>query len=112
MNKIVYDLLLKLEQCDDKHNRCDYLMEHNEITYLLEHIEEKDKQLDKYKNVIDKIKEIPLKHIDNANKELQIILKNNNGLEYKNQCSHDFEIIKQNVEIIYKDILELLEEVE
>lgn len=69
-------------------------------------------QLDKYKNVIDKIKEIPLKHIDNANKELQIILKNNNDLEYKNQCSHDFEIIKQNVEIIYNDILELLEEVE
>ena len=57
MNKIVYDLLLKLEQCDDRHNRCDYLMEHDEITYLLEYIEEKDKQLDKYKNVIDKIKE-------------------------------------------------------
>lgn len=68
-------------------------------------------QLDKYKNVIDKIKKIPLKHIDNANEELQIILKNNNDLEYKNQCSHDFEIIKQNVEIIYNEILKLLEEV-
>lgn len=71
-----------------------------------------EKEVNKYKNVIDKIKEIPLKHIDNANEELQIILKNNNDLEYKNQCSHDFEIIKQNVEIIYNDILELLEEVE
>lgn len=38
MNKIVYDLLLKLEECDDKHNRCDYLLEHDEITYLLEYI--------------------------------------------------------------------------
>ena len=38
MTKIVYDLLLALEQCDDTHNRCDYLMEHNEITYLLEYI--------------------------------------------------------------------------
>ena len=71
-----------------------------------------EKQLDKYKNVIDKIKEISSKHIDNANKELQIILKYSNDLEYKNQCSHDFEIIKQNVEIIYNNILELLEEVE
>lgn len=79
---------------------------------LIEEIIEKDKQLDKYKNVIDKIKEIPSKHIDNANKELQIILKYSNDLEYKNQCSHDFEIIKQNVEIIYNNILELLEEVE
>lgn len=50
MNKIVYDLLLKLEQCDDRHNRCDYLMEHDEITYLLEHIEEKDKKIERLKN--------------------------------------------------------------
>ena len=52
MNKIVYDLLLKLEQCDDKHNRCDYLMEHDEITYLLEHIEEKDKEIERLNNII------------------------------------------------------------
>lgn len=60
MNKIVYDLLLKLEQCDDKHNRCDYLMEHDEITYLLEYIEmleERRKQSIKQKEVLDKIKE-------------------------------------------------------
>ena len=60
MNKTVYDLLLKLEQCDDKHNRCDYLMEHNEITYLLEYIEmleERRKQSIKQKEVLDKIKE-------------------------------------------------------
>ena len=35
MTKIVYDLLLALEQCDDTHNRCDYLMEHNVIRYFL-----------------------------------------------------------------------------
>ena len=87
-----------------------YLLESNQI--LCKDIEEKDKQLDKYKNVIDKIKEILLKHIDNANEELQIILKYNNDLKYKNQCSHDFDIIRQNVEIIYNNILELLEEVE
>lgn len=61
MNKIVYDLLLKLEQCDDKHNRCDYLMEHDEITYLLEYtemLEKRRKQSIKQKEVLDKIKEI------------------------------------------------------
>ena len=50
MNKIVYDLLLKLEQCDDRHNRCDYLIEHDEITYMLEYIEEKDKEIERLKN--------------------------------------------------------------
>ena len=39
MTKTVYDLILKLRDCDDKHNRCDYLMEHDEITYLLEYID-------------------------------------------------------------------------
>lgn len=63
----------------------------------------------KQKEILDKIKEIPLKHIDNANEELQIILGSNNDLEYKNQCSHDFEIIRQNVELIYNEILDYLE---
>lgn len=49
MNKIVYDLLLKLEQCDDFHNRCDYLMEHSEITYLLEYIRQLQDENKKYK---------------------------------------------------------------
>ncbi len=55
MNKIVYDLLLKLEQCDDRHNRCDYLMEHDEITYLLEHIQEKDKEIERLNNIIEEL---------------------------------------------------------
>jgi len=47
MTKTVYDLLLKLEQCDDFHNRCDYLMEHDEITYLLEYITDLRKRIEK-----------------------------------------------------------------
>mgnify|MGYP003318854575 CR=1 FL=1 len=31
MNSVVSDLLYKLEQCDDYHNRCDYLMEHRHL---------------------------------------------------------------------------------
>lgn len=59
MNKILYDLLLKLEQCDDFHNRCDYLMEHDEITYLLEYIEQlkqKVKLADHYKHLYSEVK--------------------------------------------------------
>ena len=37
-NSIVEDLLEKLKQCDDFHNRCDYLLEHDETTYLLDYI--------------------------------------------------------------------------
>lgn len=48
MNSVVSNLLYKLEQCDDYHNRCDYLMEHSEITYLLEYIKELHDLLDKY----------------------------------------------------------------
>ena len=32
------ELLEKLKQCDDFHNRCDFLMEHDEITYMLDYI--------------------------------------------------------------------------
>lgn len=97
MNKIVYDLLLKLEQCDDKHNRCDYLMEHDEITYLLEHIEEKEKQLDKYKNVIDKIKE----YINENKKRLY---------QGRNEFTCEIQYSDEVIEV--KDIEKLLEEVE
>jgi len=55
MNKIVYDLLLKLEECDDFHNRCDYLMEHDEITYLLEFIKDKDKEIERLNNIINEL---------------------------------------------------------
>ena len=52
MTKTVYDLILRLQECDDKHNRCDYLMEHSEITYLLEYID----YLQKENNELRKIK--------------------------------------------------------
>ena len=36
--EIINELLEKLKQCDDFHNRCDFLMEHSEITYMLDYI--------------------------------------------------------------------------
>lgn len=50
MNSVVKDTLNKLKQCDDFHNRCDYLLEHSEITYLLEYIQQKE-------NIIKEVRE-------------------------------------------------------
>lgn len=83
MNKIVYDLLLKLEQCDDKHNRCDYLMEHDEITYLLEHIEEKDKEIERLKEWKKDLLDENI-NLENIRKEANEFIKEhtNNFAEY------------------------------
>lgn len=37
-SRTITRLLDRLRDCDDMHERCDYLMEHDEITYLLEYI--------------------------------------------------------------------------
>ena len=38
MNSAVKYIISKLKECDDYHNRCDYLLDHSEITYLLDYI--------------------------------------------------------------------------
>ena len=46
--EMIKELLEKLKQCDDFHNRCDFLMEHSEITYMLDYItnlQQENKQL-------------------------------------------------------------------
>ena len=48
------ELLEKLKQCDDFHNRCDFLMEHSEITYMLDYITDLQQENKKYKEVINK----------------------------------------------------------
>ena len=54
MSEEIKELLEKLKQCDDFHNRCDFLMEHNEITYMLDYITSLQQENKKYKEVIDK----------------------------------------------------------
>ena len=39
-NNTIEDIISKIRQCDDYHDRCDYLLEHDELTYLLEYIDE------------------------------------------------------------------------
>ena len=54
MNKEeIKELLEKLKQCDDFHNRCDFLMEHSEITYMLDYITKLQQENQKLKKQLD-----------------------------------------------------------
>ena len=58
MSEIIKELLEKLKQCDDVHNRCDFLMEHSEITYMLDYItnlQQENKKLKDNWNYIKKM---------------------------------------------------------
>ena len=46
----IEELLEKLKQCDDFHNRCDFLMEHSEITYMLDYITKLQQENQSLKN--------------------------------------------------------------
>ena len=41
---MIKSILKNIEQCDDFHNRCDYLLEHDESTHLIEYITELEKE--------------------------------------------------------------------
>lgn len=64
---IIEQILNNLKECDDFHNRCDYLLEHDEITYLLKYIielQQENKQLkDKIDKVIEYIKTVEISSI-------------------------------------------------
>ena len=85
------ELLEKLKQCDDFHNRCDFLMEHDEITYMLDYIT----------------------NLQQENQELQE--KINKSLDYIR--SNNIEVLKYqdipsettSYEIVTVDLLKILE---
>ena len=52
--EMIKELLEKLKQCDDFHNRCDFLMENDEITYMLDYITNLQQENLKLKEVINK----------------------------------------------------------
>ena len=88
------ELLEKLKQCDDFHNRCDFLMEHDEITYMLDYIT----------------------NLQQENQELQE--KINKSLDYIR--SNNIEVLKYqdipsettSYEIVTVDLLKILKGVE
>lgn len=50
---IIEQILNRLKDCDDFHNRCDYLLEHNEITYLLKYITELNERINRAREYIE-----------------------------------------------------------
>ena len=73
MNKeIIKELLEKLKQCDDFHNRCDFLMEHSEITYMLDYItnlQQENQSLKKENKILRENAEHNDKVVDKVNWE-------------------------------------------
>ena len=68
----VEELLEKLKQCDDFHNRCDFLMEHSEITYMLDYItklQEENQKLKKENKILRENAEHNDKVVDKVNWE-------------------------------------------
>lgn len=94
MSEIINELLEKLKQCDDFHNRCDFLMEHSEITYMLDYITKLQQENQKYKEVINKA----IKYI-NDNLTISSIL---DGKKYYTINGYSFD---------YKELLDILKEV-
>ena len=90
MSEIIKELLEKLKQCDDFHNRCDFLMEHSEITYMLDYITNLQKENKKLKEVIDK----SIKYISSNDIEV---------LKY-----HDIPSETTSYEIVTVDLLKIL----
>ena len=77
MNSIVENLLKEMEKCNFKNNRCDYLLEHSEIDYLLEYIDQLQQEIQKYKEVIEKLKDAIKEcwYMDSENIGEQVFLK-------------------------------------
>ena len=54
------------------------------------------------------IRKILIEHIDEARHELNVILQSDNDLNYKNECSREFEILDKNIRMILDKIDNIL----
>ena len=90
MSDEIKELLEKLKQCDDFHNRCDFLMEHSEITYMLDYITNLQQENKELKERINK----SIDYIENNDIEV---------LKY-----HDIPSETSSYEIVTVDLLKIL----
>lgn len=88
--EMIKELLEKLKQCDDFHNRCDFLMEHSEITYMLDYIINLQQENKELKERINK----SIDYIENNDIEV---------LKY-----HDIPSETSSYEIVTVDLLKIL----
>ena len=64
---------------------------------MINRLEEKDKEIDRLNNIINELEKYIVNEIDNANEELNVIMKGDD-LEYINECSKEFNCIKKFVD--------------
>ncbi|MBQ6628551.1 MAG: hypothetical protein IJI98_11110 [Methanosphaera sp.] len=72
----------------------------------LKHREEKDKEIERLNYIINGIDEILKEHINECRVELNMIMKSDD-LDYVNECSREFDVIRKNIEMIIEKIEEL-----
>ena len=111
----IEELLEKLKQCDDFHNRCDFLMEHSEITYMLDYItklQEENQSLKKENKILREKHNINDIGLLDENYKLQKVI--DKAIEYIE--SNDIEVLKYHdipsettsYEIVTIDLLKIL----
>ena len=106
--EIIKELLEKLKQCDDFHNRCDFLMEHSEITYMLDYITNLQQENQELKKQLEE-KNKPQIFIDTQDIEeryaeglYQDYLEEENK-KYKNQQKEFVDYINSYIKLLSDD---------
>lgn len=64
------------------------------------------KEIERLNDIIDKIDEILKEHINECRVELNSIIKSDD-LDYINECSREFDVIRKNIEMIIEKINEV-----
>lgn len=104
MNKYIYYELEQLEKITG------YSLAHikDDINNVYNSLEEKDKEIEQLNNIINELEKYIVEEIDDAQEELNIILQGND-LDYKNECTKDFNCIKNALDMLLDKLKELKE---
>ena len=73
---------------------------------LNKQLEEANQEIERLQNIINKLEKYIVEEIDDAQKELNIILQGNN-LDYKNECTKEFNCIKNALDMLLDKLKEL-----
>ena len=113
MSEIIKELLEKLKQCDDFHNRCDFLMEHSEITYMLDYITKLQQENQELKKQLEEYKRLGFEHLnnkcnklENQQKEFIEYLENEKNIYPYDISDYTYEDIINTILSKYEDIIE------
>ncbi len=77
--------------------------------FLYHKLEEKDKEIDRLNNIINGLEKYIVEEIDDAQEELNIILQGND-LDYKNECTKEFNCIKNALDMLLDKLKALKED--